>query len=179
MDFVRTLPVNKIFGVGSVTAKRMQDLDIHTCEDLQHKPITELTRQFGKFGARLYDLCRGVDERPVRRERLRKSLSAERTYAVDLPDLAACLEALKDIHEELTSRIAKADCAARISGRTVKVRFSGFETTTAASAGFDTSFDAYAALMENAWQRAQRPVRLLGIGVQLAPPEDASQLGLF
>ncbi len=178
-DFVRTLPVNKIFGVGSVTAKRMQDLGIHTCSDLQQLPITELTRQFGKFGARLHDLCRGIDERPVRRERLRKSLSAERTYAVDLPDLEACLEALKDIHDELHNRIAKADCAERISGRTVKVRFAGFETTTAASAGYDTSFEAYATLMENAWLRAQRPVRLLGIGVQLAPPRDASQLGLF
>ncbi len=177
--FMHGLPVNKIFGVGSVTAKRMQDLGIHTCHDLQQQPITELSRRFGKFGTRLYELCRGVDERPVRRERQRKSLSAERTYATDLPDIDACISALEPLHEELQARIGRAQCEDRISGRTVKVRFTGFETTTIASAGIDTTYEAYVALLESAWQRAGKPVRLLGLGVQLAPPEDDTQMGLF
>ena len=69
--------------------------------------------------------------------------------------------------------------AAPPSGRTVKVRFIGFETTTVANAGVDTTYDAYVALLESAWQRAQKPVRLLGLGVQLAAPEDDAQMGLF
>lgn len=47
-------------------------------------PLDELTRDFGSFGGRLYQLSRGIDNRPVRTERIRKSVSVERTYAEDL-----------------------------------------------------------------------------------------------
>jgi len=177
--FVQELPVKKIFGVGSVTAKRMQDLGIETCGDLQAHDLHDLTRRFGKFGARLHELSRGIDNRPVRTNRVRKSLSAERTYAEDLPDFTACLEALHRLVEELQERIARAECRHLITARTIKVRFAGFETTTAASAGFETALPAYEALLRTAWQRQEKPVRLLGVGVRLNPPNSDQQLGLF
>ena len=178
-EFVFHLPVDKLFGVGSVTAKRMRDMGLHTCGDLQTADAAELTRHFGKFGVRLYDLCRGIDQRPVNPRRIRKSLSAERTYAEDLPSFEACLAALGELVDELEQRIHRADCRAAINQRTIKVRFTGFETTTVASSGTGTEFADYKTLLERAWQRQAKPVRLLGVGVRLAPPESDHQLGLF
>jgi DNA polymerase-4 len=178
-EFIAKLPVKKLFGVGSVTAARMHDMQLHTCGDLQQVPVTELTQQFGKFGVRLYELCRGIDTRPVNPSRVRKSLSAERTYPQDLPSMAECLTALQALVTELDERISRADCRDAINQRMIKVRFAGFETTTVASAGASTSLAEYQALLEKAWQRKARPVRLLGVGVRLAPPDASNQLGLF
>jgi len=178
-DFIVTLPVQKLFGVGSVTARRMRDLSILTCGDLQKQTITDLTRHFGKFGVRLYELCRGIDERTVKTHRQRKSLSTERTYATDLPTLDACLSALQDLVDDLETRIERAQCREQITQRIMKVRFAGFETTTVANVGFSTGFDDYEALLQTAWQRQSKPVRLLGIGVKLSSADPASQLGLF
>ena len=178
-DFVLDLPVHKIFGVGSVTAARMHKLNVQTCGDLQRLSKAELAHHFGKFGLRLFDLCRGIDRRSVQTERVRKSLSAERTYAQDLPDFRACLQALQALVDELDTRIQRAECRALITQRVVKVRFQGFKTTTVSSVGVDTDFDAYATLLNTAWQRQARPVRLLGVGVSLAQSASAQQIGLF
>ena len=175
-DFVHALPVDKLFGVGAVTAKRLHDLGLKTCGDLQARPLAELTRHFGKFGVRLHDLCRGVDERPVVTQRTRKSLSAERTYAQDLATKAACHDALADIVVELHERIDRTDCKALIVGRTVKVRFDGFETTTVANVGKDIALADYQALFDTAWERAKRPVRLIGVGVKLTKPSESGQI---
>ena len=177
--FVTTLPVEKIFGVGSVTAKRMHDLALRTCGDLQQQPLADLTRHFGKFGGRLYDLCRGNDNREVSTQRTRKSLSAERTYAEDLPNMEACLAALQELVDELEQRISRAECRNLITQRTMKVRFTGFETTTVANIGYATDFADYKSLLETAWQRQKKPVRLLGVGVKLAAPDEDLQMGLF
>jgi DNA polymerase-4 len=177
--FVFELPVKKIFGVGGVTAKRMHDMGIRTCGDLQKQPLIDLTRRFGKFGARLYELSRGIDNRPVNTDRVRKSLSAERTYADDLPDLANCQQALQALVIELDERIARAGCRDLITQRTMKVRFSGFQTTTVASAGVATTLPEYQALLTRAWSREQKPVRLLGVGVKLSRRSNDAQMGLF
>jgi len=177
--FVATLPVQKLFGVGSVTAKRMADMGLHTCGDLQKETLADLTRHFGKFGGRLYELCRGQDRRAVTTQRVRKSLSAEQTYASDLPSLQACVSALQPLVEELHERIERADCAELITQRTMKVRFKGFETTTVASSGVTTDFEAFKSLLHTAWQRGEKPVRLLGVGVKLSRPDKGDQLGLF
>ena len=177
--FVTELAVEKLFGVGSVTARRMHDLKIHTCGDLQSRSLTMLTRNFGKFGARLYELCRGIDDREVKTQRIRKSVSVERTYAEDLTTMSACRQALLALVEELQQRIEQTDCRTRIIQRTIKVRFSGFDTTTAANSGANTTATDYQQLFDIAWQRHRKPVRLIGIGVKLAPPSEDSQLGLF
>ncbi|RYZ65306.1 MAG: DNA polymerase IV, partial [Proteobacteria bacterium] len=78
-DFMRTLPIEKIWGVGKVTAKKMHSLGFFTCGDLQRKSIAELTAFFGSWGAKLYDYSRGIDNRSVKESRERKSLSVEET----------------------------------------------------------------------------------------------------
>ena len=165
--FINDLPVEKIFGVGSVTAKKMHRLGLNTCADLQRLSLLELSQTFGKFGARLYDLCRGQDDRPVSTNRTRKSVSTERTYAVDIPDNAACEEELLRLFEDLQRRIARADCAAEVKSRTLKLRFDDFSTTTVSRAGQTVEIECFRELLDEAWQRKGLPIRLLGIGVQL------------
>jgi DNA polymerase IV len=177
--FVVALPVEKIFGVGSVTARRMHERGLDTCADLRKLTPVELTRLFGRFGLALHQLCRGIDERPVRTSRLRRSVSVERTYARDLPDLPACREALRALLDDLDERIRRAGAAARIEQCFVKVRFNGFETTTAGRSSRQTDPELFEALLETAWERGRRPVRLIGIGVRLDQPAVDRQLGLF
>lgn len=177
--FVANLPVEKLFGVGSVTARRMRDRGLVTCSDLRRLSLLDLTRSFGSFGASLYQLCRGIDERPVRTSRPRKSVSVERTYAVDLPDLGACRTEIDALLGELEERIHRAGAASRITACFIKVRFSGFETTTAARGARSPSASIFDGLLETAWQRGGRPVRLLGMGVRLDQPTVDRQLALF
>lgn len=178
-DFMVDLPVDKIFGVGSVTAKKMSALNIYTCGDLQKISAPELAKRFGKFGTRLHQLCRGRDERAVSPNRIRKSISTERTFADDLPTLQTCEAQLRILFEDLRSRIAKAHCQQRIRGRALKLRFTGFDTTTVASVGQEVSPEAYLSLLRTAWERQQKPVRLIGLGVQLKELENPDQADLF
>ncbi len=178
-DFIRPLPVKKIFGVGKVTAEKMRQLGLHTCEDLQALNRLQLHMHFGNFGERLYQQCRGLDERRVNNDSLSKSLSIEDTYAVDLPDLAACQDALEVLFQGLLARHARAheksqDKAQRL-GRApqpllpktlvLKMRFRDFVTTTAQQAGHKPDLTVYRQLCERAYARGQRPVRLLGLGM--------------
>jgi len=82
--FVAALPVKKIFGVGKVTARKLAALGVETCGDLRAWSLADLTHAFGSFGVSLHRLCRGVDTRRVVPDRVRKSLSVETTFDVDL-----------------------------------------------------------------------------------------------
>ena len=177
--FMVDLPVAKIFGVGSVTAKKMTNMNIHTCGDLQQVDASELAKRFGKFGTRLYQLCRGQDERPVSPDRVRKSISTERTFAEDLPTLATCEAQLRLLFEDLQRRIAKAQSEHRVKSRGLKLRFEGFDTTTVASTGQEVTLATYLHLLSTAWHRQQKPVRLIGLGVQLREDDNPDQTDLF
>ena len=110
--FMLTLPVKKIPGVGKVTAQKLYDKGISTCGDLQAFTAKELIDRFGKFGQRLSQYCRGIDERPVESARIRKSLSVENTYLQDLPTKEACHEKLPALFHELKKRLKKTGRAA-------------------------------------------------------------------
>ncbi|PKO52112.1 MAG: DNA polymerase IV [Betaproteobacteria bacterium HGW-Betaproteobacteria-21] len=180
--FVAALPVKKIFGVGKVTAEKMHRLGVQTCGDLRVWSQAELVAEFGSFGASLYRLCRGVDERPVRPDRVRKSLSVETTYTRDLPDLAACLEALPALAGEFGRRFGRARDAGRVSTVFVKVKFADFTQTTVERGADRPSVAAWMSLLEEGFARGARPVRLLGVGVrfaELGEVADNGQLVLF
>src|SRR5207302_5796773 len=87
-EFMHELPVRKLWGIGAVTEQKLDKLGVHTCGQLQKFSGTAKHELFGKFGVELFDLCRGIDDRPVEPERERKSLSNEETFATDLRTLA-------------------------------------------------------------------------------------------
>ncbi|WP_395373107.1 DNA polymerase IV [Marinicella sp. W31] len=179
-DFVRELPVKKIFGVGKVTAQKMHKLGIHTCHDLQQFELQQLSQHFGKFGGRLFQLCRGQDDRPVQVDSIRKSLSIEDTYRHDLPDLKTCLEEVERLYTLFEVRLQKAMKKRNlvIKNCYVKVRFSDFSTTTAQHSATKANLQTFKKLITTAWKRQQQAVRLLGVGVQFQPPENARQTEL-
>ncbi len=180
-EFVRKLPVTCISGVGKVTAKRMQTLNLRTCADLQALGYDKLMQHFGKFGDSLYNYSRGVDHRPIITHRVRKSLSVEDTFPVDLPDLESCLQKLPMIYKELLVRLKKSQQQQHLIAKTlfIKMRFNDFETTTLQASGSQIDLSSYKNLCKQAWQRGQRPVRLMGIGLQFYPPDTPEQLLLF
>jgi DNA polymerase IV len=83
--FLIPLPVGRIPGVGKVTEKNLEDLNIKTVGDLRTKDLPELESKFGRYGLRLYQLARGIDDSPVVPDRPTKSISAEDTFPQDVP----------------------------------------------------------------------------------------------
>ncbi|WP_424068556.1 DNA polymerase IV [Paraburkholderia sp.] len=176
--FVAALPVRKIFGVGKVTAAKLEKLGLTTCAQLREWPLMDLHRQFGVFGKRLYELSRGIDERPVRADQERKSVSVETTYVTDLRTLDECATELLRLAEQLDVRIARAEAAAAVRKLFVKIRFADFQRTTVECVGEVTHVPTLLALLEKGFARRNQPVRLLGVGVRLEE-DDASQTGQF
>jgi DNA polymerase-4 len=175
--FVAALPVSRLHGVGPATAKRLEQLNIHTCADLRQLETLQLVRWFGRFGQRLAELCRGIDDRPVEPDRERKSLSVERTLSHDLPDLDACLQLLPELVDQLRQRLANVS-AGPVQKLFVKLRFDDFRQTTVESGAHGIDAALFAELCETAFQRGRRGVRLLGVGVRFGG-EVEKQLVLF
>jgi DNA polymerase-4 len=178
--FVAALPVSKLHGVGKVTADKLGRLGVHSCADLREWDKLALAREFGTFGARLWNLARGIDERPLQVDSRRQSLSVEHTYEQDLPDLAACLERLPPLLDELNGRLTRLDSSYRVGKPFVKVKFHDFSQTTLEQAGAGRDLHSYQLLLGAAFARGAKPVRLLGVGVRLIDLRGAhEQLELF
>lgn len=165
-DFIMLLPVKKLHGVGKVTANKLSQLGINTCYDLRQWTRPMLLREFGSFGEKLWHLARGIDERPVQSPR-RQSVSVERTFTEDLPSLQHCIAKLPELIEELNKRIDRLDSSYKTGKPFVKVKFHDFTQTTLEQQGAILSLESYQTLLENAFQRGNKPVRLLGIGTRV------------
>lgn len=126
--FLEELPIRKFYGVGRVTAEKMNNLGIHNGADLKQWEKHKLIKYFGKSGGFYYDIVRGVDNRAVKPNRIRKSLAVERTMVDDLTDIVSIREATKEIAVKLYERITKA----KYFGRTIslKVKNKDFEIRT-------------------------------------------------
>lgn len=182
--FMPSLPIEKIWGVGKVTARKMKSLGIHTCGDLQKFSVADLTRMFGSWGPELYDFSRGIDSRPVRESRERKSLSVEETYGRDLQSIEECLSKLPELFEDWNERMVRSGDASRIRGIVVKFKFDDFKNMTRERVftGYPTIND-FRSLIEEAYNVRPDPIRLIGIGVRLESHDEdrspAAQLKLF
>ncbi|MBC7413796.1 MAG: DNA polymerase IV [Herminiimonas sp.] len=177
--FVAALQVKKLFGVGAVTAAKLNRLGASTCADLRSWSLLELQQHFGKFGTRLFELVRGIDLREVCSDRERKSISVEETYNQDLPDLAACAAPMRTLVEQLVLRVQRNDAARFICKLTVKIRFADFRQTSVECLGTGIELQTFRHLLETGFARGMQPVRLLGAGVRLEEEESEQQLGLF
>ena len=127
-SFLETLPVKDFFGVGKVTAKKMENMGITTGKDLKEFSKLELAQNFGKSGMFFYDIVRGIDNRPVNNSRVRKSLGVERTLNDDLSTIEEIFPFLEKIIAQFISRLAKADNYGRTI--TLKLKTSDFQTIT-------------------------------------------------
>ncbi|HHL3492632.1 TPA: DNA polymerase IV [Legionella pneumophila] len=165
--FILDLPVRKLFGVGPKMEEKLNALNIKTCADLQRYSVEYLLHKFGTIGQRLYELARGIDNRPVNPERIRKSISVEETYPIDLPDSEACLEALPDLMVRLEARIQRAGKISGIHNLFVKLKFNDFQQTTIERVHDKLDLIVLRQLIQEGFARKCMPVRLLGIGIKL------------
>lgn len=185
--FMKDLEVNKINGVGKVTSAKLHGLGIHTCGQLQNLSRDELTQRFGKHGSRLFELARGRDTRPVQTHRIRKSLSIEHTYSSDIRNPDIFRDKASQLHAELVKRAEKLGKDPAIHKRVVKIKFSNFRQTTLEERICDYpvpwhSEQRYLEMLEQARQRSDQPIRLMGMGIKLTSHQSGSsqkQLELF
>lgn len=175
-SFMRDLPVQRIWGVGPKSAERLASGGIHTCGDLQALTLPQLIHDFGKWGAELHRLCRGIDDRPVQPHRTRKSMSNESTYFENLVTPDECATAMDKLVDELLDDLRTKAADRPIRKTFVKVRFSDFTTTTRERACNAPVHPVFRQLLIEARQRSPLPVRLLGAGVSFAPVAVESEI---
>ncbi|GAA5444387.1 DNA polymerase IV [Microbulbifer sp. NBRC 101763] len=166
-QFVVRLPVGKIHGVGRVTAEKMHRQGIHTCADLRRYSQIELSKLFGKFGRRLYELSRGIDERPVSGDGARKSVSVERTFSEDLCEFEEWLEQLSALYMRLLERVEKLGDRYEVNGATVKVKYADFTQSTHERSSRAGRISEFRQLLQECWEKRPNPIRLLGVGLRL------------
>lgn len=170
--FMRALPVRKLWGIGPKNADRFASLGIHRCADLQRYSLAEIVGRFGRWGRELYHLCRGQDDRPVEPNRLRKSLSTECTYSKNLESLGACQEAIDKLISDLQADLQQKASDRRIRKAFVKVKFSDFTRTTKECLSSDPTREVFHTLLNEAYVRRTKHVRLLGVGVRFEDKQD-------
>jgi DNA polymerase-4 len=172
-SFLHKLPVEALWGVGPVTAKKLRGIGITRLVDVRTVERTVLESTVGSLAEWLVNLSHGIDERPVEPERERKSVSSETTFARDLVDMAEIEKELDALAADVALSLERKGLVARTV--TIKVRYADFTTVTRSHTAQGATRSAKSlsvrarALLERT-DAARRPVRLLGVGVHgLAP----------
>ncbi|WOH76945.1 DNA polymerase IV [Bradyrhizobium sp. NDS-1] len=176
--FVETLPVGKFHGIGPATSAKMNALGLYTGLDMRNQSLEFMQANFGKAGSYYYWISRGVDNREVRADRIRKSVGAESTFSTDLGDFEAMVSEL----QPLVDKVWRHSKDKGLRGRTVtlKIKFADFEIMTrsksvpsavSSRAGLESLI---VALLENETP-LPRPVRLLGVSLSSLQTEDGAE----
>jgi DNA polymerase-4 len=167
-QFLKDLPVKKLPGVGKATQSTLSGMGVTAVSDLLQFEIRELESRFGRFGARLYNLARGIDHNEVRPDRPRKSISSEQTFESDL-SLGELTVPTQSAAERTWIHATKSD---RI-GRTVvlKLKTSDFQSITRSLTPSvrPTSLEELSAVALQLLDRVDLPAttryRLVGVGL--------------
>jgi len=183
-DFLRPLPIERLWGVGEKTAERLHALGLRTIGDIAAADIGRLERRLGRAHAQhLYALAHGHDDRPVDPERERKQISREVTFGEDTRDRDLVERTLLSLSEDVAGDLRKRDLTARTV--TLKLRLAPFDTLTrrhTAETAVATTRSIYriARRLFAAADPGDRPIRLVGVGVAgLRERAPAEQLTLF
>jgi DNA polymerase-4 len=166
--FVENLPVGKFHGIGPATSAKMNSLGLHTGLDMRNQSLEFMQTNFGKAGSYYYWISRGVDNREVRADRIRKSVGAENTFSTDLTDFDAMVVELKP----LIDKVWRYCEGTSNRGRTVtlKMKFNDFEIITRSrsvpiAVSSRSELEGLSvALLQNEMP-VSKPVRLLGVSL--------------
>lgn len=177
--FVEALPVKKFHGVGPATAERMKRHGIETGHDLKSKSLQFLQQHFGKSGPYFYGIARGIDERQVKPNRVRKSVGAEDTFAQDIDVLETAQAELRPLAEKIWRYCEALD----ITGKTVtvKIKYSDFTQATRSRTmphglpNIQMVLDIADTLLSSVYP-FKRPVRLLGVTLSSLSTEETEHV---
>ncbi|MBK5937280.1 MAG: DNA polymerase IV [Halorhodospira halophila] len=176
--YVTAQPIRRLHGVGPATAARLERLGITRVGDLLDWELADLHVFLGNRAGTLHDAARGIDHRPVRRRRPRKSIGAERTFGDDTRDPEEIRERLAPLIAKVATRLESQGVVARTV--TLKLRYADFESITrrvsphgpvAGAADIEALIPALLAETE----AGSRAVRLLGVSLSGLQPRQREQ----
>jgi DNA polymerase-4 len=178
--FLAPLPIERLWGVGRVTAEALSGLGITSIAQLQRMPRAALVKRFGSHGAELHDLAFGRDARPVEPDTPAKSMGAEETFESDCRDPARLATVLRAQAERVARELRESGVAA--ARLTLKVRFSDFHTITRATSAEPTQdglelYRRARTLLDR--EPLDQPVRLIGLSASGLGRAGAGQLSLL
>lgn len=182
LDFIARLPVERFWGVGPVTAKKMHRLGICNGAQLRSYSRSYLMQHFGKVGALYYDFARGIDLRPVEAVRIRKSIGCERTLERDISRRSSVIIELYHVAEELVRRLSGKDF--RGNTLTLKIKFHDFTQITRSLTQSQelTTLDVILPLAKQLLQEvsySEHPIRLIGLSVSNPREEESEPRGVW
>ena len=167
-QFIEALPIGKFHGIGKATEKKMQDLGIFTGKDLKQLPLPLLQQYFGKSGLYYYNICRGIDNRPVNNHRISKSVGVEITFQQDLDSRTAVISHLLELLERALKKTTEKKRLAHTL--TIKIKYHDFVQITR-SRTLQEAITADANLIPllddllKTTQAGKRKIRLLGVSL--------------
>ena len=180
--FVEALPVGKFLGIGPAdTSAKMNSLGLYTGQDMRNQTLEFMRANFGKAGAYYYWISRGVDNREVRANRVRKSVGAENTFSNDMTEFDAMVAELQPLIDKVWRHCEEEGSRGRTV--TLKVKFNDFEIITrsrSAPAAVSSRDDLkrLAVSLLQAEVPLPKPVRLLGVSLSSLQGDDQDDLQL-
>jgi DNA polymerase IV len=165
--FLQQLPVDALWGVGPVTAKKLRARGIERLVDVRSADLPLLRDTVGSLADWLRRLANGIDERPVEPHREAKSSGSETTYPEDLTDLDTIRTEIAEMASHAIAWLARRQLFARTV--TIKVRYDDFTTITRSHTAPPTrdenDLTSRAVQLLDKTDAGRRPVRLLGVSV--------------
>ncbi|MGB1251549.1 MAG: DNA polymerase IV, partial [Candidatus Promineifilaceae bacterium] len=182
-DFLAPLPVRVIWGIGQVTAERLQEVGVTTCAELVALPLDRLQANFGNQAESMQRRARGQDDREVNDQPgISKSISQEWTFTRDIGDEEQLATKLADMCEQVGASLQRKQLVARTV--TVKFRWADFTTLTRQRSIIRpiSTPDAIFSLAHDIWRAnwpTGKPMRLLGVGVSNIESAEALRQLMF
>ena len=159
--------------MGKVLEKKLNQLGLTKCVDVQNYCVETLVKKIGSFGYTLYQRSYGKDNREVKESSIRKSVSVERTFSQDLDNIDTCIENIYLLIESFQERLYKLQDSYFAKAYFVKIKFNDFSQTTLERSNINTlDVDIIREMYMEAWKRGSKPARLLGLGARLIPKEE-------
>jgi len=174
-SFLEQLPIEKFYGIGKVTTRKMYNQGIFLGKDLKDKSLEELEKNFGKSGKYYYYVVRGIHNSPVQPFKERKSVGVERTFFDDIINEKKIFEKIWQLADELEKRIQKS----KAEGKTITLKlkyndFSQFTRSRTLNECIKTK-NQIIHIVSDLWKLRpnEKPIRLLGISISNFTKEDS------
>jgi DNA polymerase-4 len=181
-DFLSSLPIGKMWGVGEVTERYFKSLGVERIGQVRNIPLQTLINEFGKSGFLFYKLALGQDDRRVEPSLEYKSIGQETTFEKDTTDLEYMKEILQELCQSVSQRLTSDQMKAHTV--TLKVKYFDFKSITRSQtflSPIQKAFDLVniAQTLLTRTEAGSKPIRLLGVSASNFNPRESLQLLLF